>query len=174
MQVSVFVGVSLDGFIARKDLSFDILPEEEYDNNGFGEFVATVDAHVIGRRTFDWAASLAKWPYRKPVVVLSRSPAKVSVPAGADCTVVTATPKQVVSRLARRGVKHIYVDGGETIQSFLRANLVSRLIINRYPVLIGDGVPLFGALPHDLRLRHVRTQSYPKGLVKSEYRVGPR
>ncbi|HTT73461.1 MAG TPA: dihydrofolate reductase family protein [Thermoplasmata archaeon] len=174
MQVSAFVGVSLDGFIARKDLSFDILPEGEYDHNGFGAFVATVDAHVIGRRTFDWAAGLAKWPYRKPVIVLSRSPARVIVPAGADCTVMTATPKQVVSRLARRGVKHIYVDGGQTIQNFLRANLVDRIIINRYPVLIGDGIPLFGVLPHDLRLKHVRTRSYPKGLVKSEYRLDRR
>jgi dihydrofolate reductase len=174
MLISVFVGVSLDGFIARKDLTFDILPEKDYDNNGFREFVATVDAHVIGRRTFDWAASRAKWPYRKPVIVLSRSPANVSVPTGADCTVMKATPKQVVSRLAKRGVKHIYVDGGQTIQDFLRANLVDRLIINRYPVLIGEGVPLFGALPHDVRLKHVRTQSYPKGLVKSEYRVDRR
>jgi dihydrofolate reductase len=174
MLLSVFVGVSLDGFIARKDLTFDILPEKDYDNNGYREFVATVDAHVIGRRTFDWAASRAQWPYRKPVIVLSRSPAKVIVPTGADCKVMTATPKQVVSRLAKRGVKHIYVDGGQTIQDFLRANLVNRLIINRYPVLIGEGVPLFGALPRDVRLKHVRTRSYPKGLVKSEYRVDRR
>jgi dihydrofolate reductase len=173
MQASVFVGVSLDGFIARKDLSFDILPEKEYDDNDFGEFVATVDAHVIGRRTFDWAASQAKWPYQKPVIVLSRSPARVRVPAGADCKVTSETPKRIAARLAKRGVKHIYVDGGQTIQRFLRANLVNRIIINRYPVLIGDGIPLFGAVPHDIRLRHVKTQAYPKGLVKSEYRVLP-
>ena len=171
MQISVFVGVSLDGFIARKDLSFDILPEAEYDSNGFSEFVATVDGHVVGRRTFDWAASRAKWPYRKPALVLSRTPDRVRVPPGVDCTVTSDAPEQVVARLAGRGMSHLYVDGGETIQRFLRASLVDRIIINRYPVLIGEGIPLFGPLPQDLRLQHVKTETFPKGLVKSEYRV---
>jgi dihydrofolate reductase len=175
MRVSVFVGVSLDGFLARKNGKYDFLPEEGGDDNGYGEFVATVDAHVIGRNTFDTVLGFAEWPFgRKLVVILSRTPARVRVPKGVNCEVMTATPKHVVARLARRGVKHIYVDGGRTIQSFLKANLVDRLIINRYPVLIGNGIPLFGALPHDIRLRHVKTQSFPRGLVKSEYRVLPR
>jgi dihydrofolate reductase len=63
------------------------------------------------------------------------------------------------------------MDGGITVQRFLRAGLIQRLIITRVPVLIGDGVPLFGALPCDIRLRHVSTQSYARGLVKSEYEV---
>ncbi len=174
MQISVFVGVSLDGFIARKDLSFDILPEADYDRNGFGEFVATVDAHVIGRRTFDWAAGRPKWPYQKPAIVLSRTPDRVRVPTGVDCTVTSEAPEQVVARLSGLGMSHLYVDGGETIQRFLRADLVDHIIINRYPVLIGEGIPLFGALGHDLRVRHVRTEVFPKGLVKSEYRVDRR
>ena len=63
------------------------------------------------------------------------------------------------------------MDGGITIERFLRAGLIQRLIITRVPVLIGDGIPLFGTLPHDVRLRHIATRSYQSGLVQSEYLV---
>jgi dihydrofolate reductase len=81
------------------------------------------------------------------------------------------TPAEIVSALEARGVHHIYVDGGITIQRFLRAGLIQRLIITRVPVLIGEGIPLFGSLPKDVRLRHVATLQYASGLVKSEYYV---
>jgi len=80
-------------------------------------------------------------------------------------------PAEIVAKLAARGVHHLYVDGGITIQGFLRAGLIQRLIITQVPVLIGDGIPLFGTLPRDVRLRHVATQHYPSGLVKTEYHV---
>jgi dihydrofolate reductase len=65
------------------------------------------------------------------------------------------------------------VDGGITIQRFLRAGLIQRLIITRVPVLIGSGIPLFGAVPRDIPLQHVATRHYPSGLVQSEYRILP-
>jgi dihydrofolate reductase len=80
-------------------------------------------------------------------------------------------PAEIAARLADLGATHVYVDGGLTIQDFLRAGLVQRLIITRVPVLIGEGIPLFGALPRDVRLRHVATRHYPSGLVQSEYVV---
>jgi dihydrofolate reductase len=80
-------------------------------------------------------------------------------------------PAEIVSKLAASGAQHVYVDGGITIQKFLHAGLVHRLTITRVPVLIGEGIPLFGALPRDVGLRHVATQHYPSGLVKSEYDV---
>ena len=69
-------------------------------------------------------------------------------------------------------MNHVYVDGGLTIQGFLREGLIQRLIITRIPVLIGAGIPLFGSLPNDVRLEHVRTRSFPSGLVQSEYVLG--
>ena len=84
---------------------------------------------------------------------------------------MAGAPAEIVSQLAARGVHNLYIDGGDTIQRFLRAGMIQRLIITRVPVLIGEGVPLFGALPHDIRLRHVATRSYPSGLVQSEYEV---
>ena len=86
----------------------------------------------------------------------------------------TGTPAEIVSRLAARGIGHIYVDGGITIQRFLRAGLIQRLIITRVPVLIGSGVPLFGELPGDIALEHVATRQYASGLVQSEYVLGDR
>jgi dihydrofolate reductase len=80
-------------------------------------------------------------------------------------------PAEIVSRLSASGAHHLYVDGGITIQRFLRAGLVQRLIITRVPVLIGDGIPLFGPLAGDIRLHHVATRHFPSGLVQSEYRV---
>jgi dihydrofolate reductase len=84
---------------------------------------------------------------------------------------MSGTPEEIVSKLAASGTQHAYVDGGITVQRFLRAGLIQRLIITRVPVLIGEGIPLFGTLPHDIRLRHVATKHYQSGLVQTEYEV---
>jgi dihydrofolate reductase len=84
---------------------------------------------------------------------------------------MSGTPAEIVARLDSSGVRHIYVDGGVTVQGFLRAGLVQRMVITRVPVLIGEGIPLFGTLPHDVRLQHIVTRSYPSGLVQSEYAI---
>ena len=173
MTVSVFVGTSLDGFIARPDGDLDWLPEGGGEPHGYDEFMASVDALVIGRKTFEKVLTLDAWPYGdKRVVVLSSGPVDLSAVRGGVVEQMGGTPAEIVSRLALRGVDHLYVDGGITIQGFLRAGLVQRLIITRVPVLIGDGIPLFGSLPRDLRFHHVATRSYPSGLVQSEYHVG--
>jgi dihydrofolate reductase len=171
MPVSVFVGISVDGFMARPDGGLDWLPEGGGEPHGFTEFLESVDALVMGRNTFEIVAAFETWPYRsKPVVVLSSRPLDLSaVPGTAEQ--MAGPPAEIVARLAARGIDHLYVDGGITIQGFLRAGLVERLIITRVPVLIGEGIPLFGPLPQDVRLDHVATRSYAGGLVQSEYRV---
>jgi dihydrofolate reductase len=172
MTVSVFIGTSVDGFIARPNGDLDFLPEGGGEPHGYDEFMASVDALVIGRKTFETVLAFAVWPYgRKRVVVLSSRSLDLSAAGGGLVEQMAGPPAEIVSKLASTGAHHLYVDGGITIQGFLRAGLVQRLIITRVPVLIGDGIPLFGALPRDLRLHHVATQHYPSGLVKSEYRV---
>lgn len=172
MTVSVFVGTSVDGFIARPNGDLDFLPAGGGEPHGYNEFMASVDALVIGRKTFETVLGFAAWPYgNKRVVVLSSGPVDLSAVRGGVVEQMAGTPAEIVSKLAASGAHHLYVDGGVTIQGFLRAGLVQRLIITRVPVLIGDGIPLFGTLPRDLRLNHVATQHYPSGLVKSEYRI---
>jgi len=84
---------------------------------------------------------------------------------------MSGAPPDIVSQLEARGIRSIYVDGGLTIQRFLQAGLIHRLIITRVPVLIGTGIPLFGPLQRDISLTHVATRHFPSGLVQSEYAV---
>lgn len=171
MRASVFVGTSLDGFIARANGEFDFLPEGGGEPHGYNEFMATVDTVVMGRKTFETVLTMSPWPYgKKRVVVLSSRPLDLSAAKGA-VEQMSGPPAEIVSRLAASGAKHLYVDGGITVQGFLRAGLIQRLVLTRVPVLIGDGIPLFGSLPHDVRLRHIGTKEYASGLVSSEYEV---
>jgi dihydrofolate reductase len=172
MNASVFIATSLDGFIARANGAIDWLPPGGGEEHGYDAFIASVDALVIGRNTFETVLTFGAWPYgEKPVFVLTTRPLPVPTPAGAVLERMSGEPREIVSQLALRGVRHIYVDGGITIQRFLRAGLIQRLIITRIPVLLGDGIPLFGALPGDVALRHVATRQYATGLVQSEYVV---
>jgi dihydrofolate reductase len=172
MTASVFIGTSVDGFIARPNDDLDFLPEGGGEPHGYNEFIASVDAIVIGRKTFEKVLSFEAWPYgNKRVVILSSRPLDLSAAAGGVVEQMAGPPAEIVSELAARGIHHLYVDGGITIQRFLRAGQIQRLIITRVPVLIGEGIPLFGALPRDIRLRHVATRHYPSGLVQSEYEI---
>src|SRR3989442_1487032 len=168
MTISVVIGASLDGFIARPNGDLDFLPPGGGEPHGYDEFIASVDAIVIGRKTFETVLTFGAWPYGdKRVVVLSSRPVDLSAVGGGVVEQMAGPPAEIVSQLAATGAHHLYVDGGITIQGFLRAGLVQRLTITRVPVLIGDGVPLFGTLPRDIRLGHVTTRHYPSGLFRA-------
>jgi dihydrofolate reductase len=171
VTASVFVGTSLDGFIARSNDDLDFLPPGGGEPHGYDEFIASVDAIVIGRRTFEKVRSFDEWPYgSKRVIVLSSTALDFSTVDGV-VEQMAGEPAAIVDALAKRGFEHIYVDGGVTIQRFIRAGLIDRLIVTRVPVLIGSGIPLFGTLERDVVLEHVATRSYPSGLVQTEYRI---
>jgi dihydrofolate reductase len=170
MRFSAFVGVSVDGFLARRDGALDFLPEEP-EEHGFAEFFASSDVLVIGRGTYETVLGFPAWPYgQKPVHVLT-SRELATPPAGAHVRAQRPEPARVAAELVAAGFTHAYVDGGRTIQGFLRAGLLDRLVVTRVPVLIGEGLPLFGPTGRDVRLRHVATRSYPSGLVQSEYAI---
>ena len=172
IKASVFVGTSLDGFMARSNGDLDFLPPGGGEEHGYADFMATVDALVIGRNTYDKVLAFSEWPYgNKPVIVLSTRPIDLPSAPGAQVERMTGSPPEIAAQLAARGARHLYVDGGITIQRFLQAGLIQRLIITRVPVLIGTGIPLFGALARDIRLHHVMTRHYESGLVQSEYTV---
>ncbi len=174
MRRSVFVGTSLDGFIARRNGNYDFLPADGGEAHGYDEFIASVDTILIGRNTFDVVLKLPKWPYAdKRVVVLSHSPLDVSGVSG-SIEQMSGEPGIIVQKLSAMNAEHVYVDGGITVQEFLRAGLIHDLTITRVPVLIGDGIPLFGGVPEDIELRHMGTREYKSGLVTSKYEVMPR
>jgi dihydrofolate reductase len=174
MRASVFVGTSVDGFIARPDGAFDFLTtgsDADGASNGFDAFLATVDVIVMGRNTYEVVLPMPAWPYgTTPLVVLSHRPLPPA-PSGVAVQPMAGTPAEIFEALASRGHQHAYVDGGETIQSFLRAGLIDHLTVTAVPVLIGSGISLFGALERDVRLTHVATRTLAGGAVQSEYDV---
>lgn len=173
MKLSVFCGTSVDGFLARRDDTFDFLDTGGNLPHGFSAFLKSVDVVVMGRRTFDVVRKLGHFGLygKKPIVVLSSKPLELSSIRDAKFEQMTGTPQEVVAQLEKRQFKHAYIDGGITIQRFLQAGLVNRITVSRVPVLIGEGIPLFGPLPRDIQLRHVRTRSYRGGLVQSVYEL---
>jgi dihydrofolate reductase len=173
MQLSVFCGVSVDGFLARPNHALDFLDAGGNEPHGFEEFYSSVDVVVIGRKTFEVVLGFGKWFYgKKSVVVLSSRPVDFSVVQGGVVEQMTGEPAEIATQLKARGFKHAYIDGGITIQRFLSAGVIDRLVVTRVPVLIGEGIPLFGPVPRDITLNHVATRSYRGGLVQSEYRLG--
>ena len=174
MKLSVFCGVSVDGFLARPNHGLDFLETSGQGPHGFEEFYGSVDVVVIGRKTFEIVRTFGQWHYgKKPVVVLSSSPLDFSWIKGGVVERMSGEPAEIAAQLRARGFQHAYIDGGITIQKFLAAGLIDRMIVTRVPVLIGEGIPLFGPLPRDIALHHVATRSYPGGLVQSEYEIGP-
>src|SRR4051812_41254987 len=173
MKASVFIGTSLDGFIARADGGLDWLPEGGGEEHGYEAFMATVDALVIGRKTYETVLAFDAWPYgEKPVYVLS-SGTLDPPPSGARTEQLSGDPQDIVRQLEQRSIGHIYVDGGITIQGFLRAGLIQRLIITRVPVLLGEGIPLFGELPKDVRLRPVTTRQFKTAWCRRNMKCSP-
>lgn len=172
----VFIATSLDGFIARKDGSIDWLPGLEGDpteSYGYDAFLASVDGIVMGRNSFEKVLTFDEWPYPKRVIVMSRSPNVAKIPEHLIGKVEfsSLSPLKLMADLADRGWRRVYVDGGQVIQSFLRAGLIADMVLTRVPVLLGTGIPLFGPLESDIRLGHRETREYASGLVQSRYVV---
>lgn len=174
MKCSVFCGVSVDGFLARADDMLDFLEAGGGEPHGFEEFLASVDVIVIGRRTFEVVMKIGDLSLygSRLVVVLSSSPIDLSSAKGVRVEQMSGEPAEIVKQLDTRGFEHAYLDGGITVQRFLAAGAIDRLVITRVPVLIGSGIALFGALPRDIKLHHVATRSYQSGLVQTEYEIG--
>jgi len=177
IQCSVFIATSLDGFIARSDGCIDWLEAANTqapagEDFGYAAFMATVDAIVMGRQTFESVQAFDPWPYGPtPVMVLSRHPRPLPPGTPNTVTLTDVPPAVLVAQLADRGYQRLYIDGGVTIQRFLAAHLIDDLTLTQIPVLLGTGRPLFGPLPHDLSLELLSTRGYPCGFVQSHYRV---
>jgi len=176
MLTTVFIATSVDGFIARTNGSIEWLPvggeADSSEDYGYHTFMDSVDAVVMGRHTYQVVVSFDSWPYGdKPVFVLSSQVVDIPVNLRPHVQSMSASPHEVVERLGDRGFRHLYVDGGKTIQGFLYEGLVQRIIITRVPILLGTGIPLFGPLPQDVRLRIVTTRQFSNDLEQITYEV---
>ena len=131
-----------------------------------------IDALVMGRKTLDKVLSFPEWPYaNKTVIVLSRQGVNLPEPLQGKVEVLAGEPADIVAQLAARGMKHLYIDGGQTVQTFLAAGLINELVITRIPVLLGRGIPLFGPLCAEQKLRLIDSSMSDNGFVQSRYQV---
>jgi dihydrofolate reductase len=170
-RCSVFIATTLDGFIARPGGAMDWLslverPGEDY---GYRAYFASVDTLVIGRKTYEAALGFDTWPYegKRTVVMTTTQPLQKHGESTYD-----GPPEALVDRLTTEGARHVYVDGGAVIRLFVAAGLISDLTISVVPVLLGEGIPLWGKLGRDVRLDLVESRAFPSGLVQLAYRVG--
>jgi dihydrofolate reductase len=168
----VYIATSLDGFIASADGGIDWLneiPNPDKSDYGYAEFMSGIDALVMGRNSFEKVLSFGVWPYNKPVFVLSHSMTEVPEDMAGKVEIIKGEIHEVVTLLNKRGYKNLYIDGGKVIQSFLKEDLIDELIITRVPILLGDGIPLFGKLDQIVKFKHIITEVLNNVLVKSSY-----
>ena len=167
---SVNIATSLDGFIARPDGAIDWLAvaEREGEDYGFAEFFLSVDTMIIGRKTWQTVLGFPEWPYYGNRVVVMSSEAH----AGTHGEIFHAGPPAVVIEALRLdGAKQVYIDGGTTIRSFLAAGIVDDLTVSVIPVLLGQGIPLFGEGVPLAPLELASSQSFESGVVQMKYAV---
>ena len=173
MSNKVFIGVSLDGYIADREGGLQFLqatPNPEQIDFGFSRFMEGIDALLMGRNTFETVCGFdCEWPYPKPVFVMSETMATVPEAYADKAELVHGPIDRVVRSLSERGHTRLYIDGGKLIRSFLAADMIDELIISRVPVLLGGGTPLFGILPGHLEFEHLETEVLLGAVVKSHY-----
>ena len=171
----VFMATSLDGFVARKDHSLDWLMKQDSspEDNGYDEFIESVAGLVMGSGSFKTVASFDAWPYSKPVVVMSSSLSQADIPTELDgkVEITRLGPKELMDSLNSKGWTRAYVDGGRIVQSFIRAGLVDDMTVTFVPILIGNGLRLFGEIDSDIDLKLVTSQAFDSGLVSNHYKL---
>lgn len=173
LKISVYIATSLDGFIARKNGDLDWLPAptEGGEDFGYAGFMSTIDHIVMGRNTFEKVLSFGSWHYDKKVIVLTSRDLTLAPELTDKVEALHLSPRELVRELEQRGSRHIYLDGGVTIQRFLREGLVNEMTITTIPILIGEGLPLFGALEKDIPLQLLAVHSFSNGFVQKIYKV---
>ena len=169
----VFMAQSLDGFVARPDHRIDWLTKVPSNGNdyGYAAFSASVDGIVMGRGSFANVLTFGQWPYEKPVVVMSRSLTTDDVPQELrdKVRISTLEPAALMDELEQAGWSRAYIDGGKLVQSFIRAGLVTDMVLTLVPILIGEGLRLFGSVRQDIDLKLRSSNAFDNGLVQLEY-----
>ena len=173
MSNIVYIATSLDGYISSPNGSLDWLesvPNPEGDDLGFGVFMSRVDAVVMGRLTFETVLGFGiGWPYPIPGIVLSSSMKTAPEAFAEHVDFTSGTPAEIVKLAQEKGFENLYIDGGKTIQNFLRADLIDELIVSDIPLLLGGGARLFGELEQRVEFELVDTETLLGQIVKKHY-----
>jgi dihydrofolate reductase len=138
---------------------------------GWEDFINRIDAIVMGRKTFETVRGFdCPWPYAKPVFVLSNSLSSLPEEYDEKAEPINGSLTDVLATTHEKGHRELYIDGGVTVQNFLREDLIDEMIITVLPILLGGGSLLFGELPGPMDFEHVKNQVLLNAMVQNHYR----
>lgn len=170
-KVVLYIAMSLDGYIAKPndDLGFLSIVEQKGQDYGYEEFIKTVDAVILGRKTYEKVISMGfGFPHiDKDTYIITRTPR----PAIGSLKFYTGELKSLIEKLKSENGKNIFCDGGaEIVNELLKQDLIDELIISIIPILVGDGTKLFKDGRPEQKLELISVKSFEKGLTQLQYK----
>lgn len=183
MKCSVYIATSVDGFIAKPDGNVDWLhtagnleADMGTEDMGFKAFMDSVDCMIMGRKCLEMISDMnltpEQWFYGDMrIVALSNTVTETPDNLRGKVEMYSGDVNTLLARLENEGFKHAYIDGGKTIQSFINLRLIDEIIITKVPVLLGEGIPLFGKTLKDIKLGKARASAFANDFVQVKYSV---
>ena len=170
-KVILYIATSLDGYIAQPndDLSFLSIVEQEGQDYGYADFMKTVDAVIVGRKTYDKVISMGfDFPYAdKDAYIITRTARTNTGPV----KFYTKDLKSLIYKLKSESGKNIFCDGGaEIVNELLKDDLIDEFIISVVPILVGNGTKLFKDGRPEQKLELISVKSFDKGLTQLHYK----
>ncbi len=193
IKFSGFIATSLDGYIARLDGRIDWLTQKNININkkktnlnahskiqssnnqnredyGYKNFYDSTDCLIMGRNTFEKVVSFPDWPYyNKRLIVLSKKLKEIPDDYQEKAELYSSSPEMLVVDLQSQNVRHAYIDGGLTLQSFIKEKILNEITITQVPILLGQGIPLFGITNQDYSLELLSNRSFESGFTQATY-----
>ena len=184
MKCSAFIATSVDGYIATLDGDVNWLESAgkpnvnmgEQADMGFNNYIASVDCMIMGRKTMEKLSSFnltpEQWPYADtPIFVLSNTEKETPENLKGKVEMVSGDIPALMAQLEKGGYDHAYIDGGAIITSFINLKLISEITITRAPVILGEGIPLFGKTVKHIRMEEAEAVAYPNNFIQVKYKV---
>ena len=184
MKCSVYIATSADGYIATTDGGVNWLhtagdQDADMGDNpdmGFGSFIDSIDCMIMGRKCMEMISSMdltpEQWPYGDThIVVLSNTVKEPPENLLGKVEMYSGDIQSLIKKLETNGFKHAYIDGGSTITSFINLKLIDKMTITKAPVLLGEGIPLFGKINQSVKLENAEATAFPNEFIQIKYDV---
>ena len=185
MKCSAFIAISADGYIATADGGVEWLElagnsetgdREQFGSAGFEAYIASVDCMIMGRKCMEKISSFnltpEQWPYGDArIIVLSNTIKTPPENLNGKVEIYSGEISALISKLENDDFQHAYIDGGTTITNFINLKLINEMTITRAPILLGDGLPLFGKTKQPIKLEDAQATAYPNDYIQVKYRV---
>ena len=183
MKCSVYIATSADGYIATPDGGVDWLhtagnleADMGSEDMGFQSFMDSVDCMIMGRKCMEMISSMnltpKQWVYGDMrIVVLSNTVKEPPENLRGKVEMYSGDIQDLIVKLESSGFKHAYIDGGSTITSFINLKLINEMTITKAPVLLGEGIPLFGKINKSVKLENAKASAFPNDFIQIKYSV---